>query len=604
MADYRTSALKSPIDVAEYLFLRLQQIGVDSIHGVPGDYNLIALDYVPKVGLKWVGNVNELNAGYAADGYARVKGISAIVTTFGVGELSAINAMAGAYSEHVPVVHIVGTPSTASQKNGMLLHHTLGNGNFNVFADMSQSISCVMEKLNDPITVASQIDHALQQCWIQSRPVYLSLPTDVVQKKIEGERLKTPIDLNLPENDPDREAYVVDVVLKSLLAAKNPIILVDACAIRHRYPVSMSQYSKIPKALKPQKAFLINNTNTEDLQVLDEVHDLIEKTNLPVFVTPMGKGAVNEEHSNYGGVYAGEGSQPDVKKRVEASDLILTIGAIKSDFNTAGFSYKTSQLNTIDFHSTHITVRYSEYPGVHMRGVLRQVINKIDLNRLSAVAGPTVQNEVNDNDDGTPTITQAWFWPRVGQFLKENDIVITETGTSNFGIWETKFPKNVTALSQVLWGSIGYSVGATQGAALAARDAGTSRRTILFVGDGSFQLTAQEVSTMIRLGLKVTIFVVCNDGFTIERFIHGVDAEYNDIAAWNFKDIIKVFGAKDGSYKTFQVKTKAAVNQLFADEAFNAAEVLQFVELYIPRDDAPRALKLTAEASAANNAKQ
>ncbi|TVY87013.1 Pyruvate decarboxylase [Lachnellula willkommii] len=519
MADYRTSALKSPIDVAEYLFLRLREIGVDSIHGVPGDYNLIALDYVSKVGMKWVGNVNELNAGYAADGYARVKGISAIVTTFGVGELSAINAIAGAYSEHVPVVHIVGTPSTASQKNGMLLHHTLGNGNFNVFADMSQNISCVVEKLNDPTTVASQIDHALQQCWIQSRPVYLSLPTDVVQKKIEGERLKTPIDLHLPENDPDREAYVVD-------------------------------------------------------------------------------------HSNYGGVYAGEGSQPDVKKRVEASDLILTIGAIKSDFNTAGFSYKTSQLNTIDFHSTKIAVKYSEYPGVHMRGVLRQVINKIDLSKLSAVAGPTVVNEVNDNDDGTPTITQAWFWPRVGQFLKENDIVITETGTSNFGIWETKFPKNVTALSQVLWGSIGYSVGATQGAALATRDAGTHRRTILFVGDGSFQLTAQEVSTIIRLGLKVTIFVVCNDGFTIERFIHGVDADYNDIAAWHFKDIVKVFGAKDGSYKTFQVKTKEEVNKLFADKTFNAAEVLQFVELYIPRDDAPRALKLTAEASAANNAKQ
>ena len=141
-----------------------------------------------------------------------------------------------------------------------------------------------------------------------------------------------------------------------------------------------------------------------------------------------------------------------------------------------------------------------------MRGVLRQVINKIDLSKLSAVAGPTVENKVKDNDDGSPTITQAWFWPRVGQFLKEKDIVITETGTSNFGIWETKFPKNVTALSQVLWGSIGYSVGATQGAALAARDAGTPRRTILFVGDGSFQLTAQEVSTIIRLGLKVTMY--------------------------------------------------------------------------------------------------
>ena len=98
------------------------------MHGVPGDYNLVALDYLPKAGLNWVGSVNELNAGYAADGYARIKGIAAIITTFGVGELSALNAIAGSYSEYVPVIHIVGTPSTLSQANGMLLHHTLGNG--------------------------------------------------------------------------------------------------------------------------------------------------------------------------------------------------------------------------------------------------------------------------------------------------------------------------------------------------------------------------------------------------------------------------------------------------------------------------------------------
>jgi pyruvate decarboxylase len=137
-----------------------------------------------------------------------------------------------------------------------------------------------------------------------------------------------------------------------------------------------------------------------------------------------------------------------------------------------------------------------------MRGVLRKVINQIDLSKLSAVAGPRMSNKVKENEDSSDTITQAWFWPRAGQFMLEDDIVITETGTANFGIWETKFPKGVTAISQVLWGSIGYSVGACQGAALAARDAGSSRRTILFVGDGSFQLTAQEVSTMVRLGLK------------------------------------------------------------------------------------------------------
>ena len=118
-----------------------------------------------------------------------------------------------------------------------------------------------------------------------------------------------------------------------------------------------------------------------------------------------------------------------------------------------------------------------------MRGVLRKITQKVDLSELSAVADPKTANK-NENDDSSETITHAWFWPRVGQFLKENDIVITETGTANFGIWEAKFPKGVTALSQVLWGSIGYSLGACQGAALAARDDGLERRTILFVGDG------------------------------------------------------------------------------------------------------------------------
>lgn len=416
-------------------------------------------------------SLTHIGQGYAADGYARVKGISAVVTTFGVGELSLVNAIAGAYSEFVPIVHIVGTPSTISQRDGMLLHHTLGNGNFEVFADMSREITCAMAKLNDPHEAATLIDHAIRECWVQSRPVYITLPTDMVQKKIEGHRLETPIDLSYPENQTEKEDYVVDVVLKYLQAAKNPIILVDACAIRHR--------------------------------VLDEVHELIEKSGLPTFVAPMGKGAVDETLSTYGGVYAGDGSNRGVRERVESSDLVLSIGAIKSDFNTAGFTYRVSQLSTIDFHSDYIRVRYSEYPGVRMQGVLKKVIAK--MGKLNVQPGPDTSNEIAEADrdvSNDQVITHAWLWPRVGQWLEPNDIVITETGTANFGIWETRFPKGVTAISQVLWGSIGYSVGACQGAALAAKETGGDRRTILFVGDGSFELTAQELSTMIRQGLN------------------------------------------------------------------------------------------------------
>lgn len=173
----------------------------------------------------------------------------------------------------------------------------------------------------------------------------------------------------------------------------------------------------------------------------------------------------------------------------------------QSDFNTAGFSYRTSQLSTIDLHSDHCAIGYSEYPGVRMKGVLAKVTKVIKPEELSIPKSPAVHNKV-ESPDPESAITQAWLWRRVGSFLKDRDIVVTETGTANFGIWETKFPAGVTAMSQVLWGSIGWSVGACQGAALAAKDAQDDRRTVLFVGDGSFQLTAQEVSTMIRRDLK------------------------------------------------------------------------------------------------------
>lgn len=571
-SDLRSQEIKNPIDVAEYLFRRLQQVGVESIHGVPGDYNLVALDYIPKVGLKWVGNCNELNAGYAADGYARVKGISALVTTFGVGELSAVNAIAGAYSEYVPIVHIVGYPSTTSQKNGALLHHTLGNGDFTVFSRMSKEISCAVSMLNHQHEAAMLIDNAIRECYLQSRPVYISLPSDMVQKKIDGDRLNTPLDLEFAPNDQEKEDYVVEVVLRSLHAAKNPVILVDACAIRHR--------------------------------ALKETHALVEKSGIPTFVAPMGKGAVDETLSNYGGVYAGDGSNAGVKERVESADLILSIGAIKSDFNTAGFTVRMSQLNSIDFHSYGVSVRYSEYPGVRMNGVLAKVT--AGMGKLNIQAGPTPNNNIPPNhtiSHSQPTITHAWLWPRLGQWLQKNDVIITETGTSNFGIWETRFPAGVNAISQVLWGSIGYATGSCQGAALAAKEMNIAR-TILFTGDGSFQLTAQEVSTMIRNRLSPIIFVICNNGYTIERLIHGYEDAYNDVQEWKYKELPGIFGAKDGEVLTYRVETKEQLDKLFEDQTFSSGETkkMRFVELVMPWDDAPAALKMIGAAAAARNA--
>jgi pyruvate decarboxylase len=336
------------------------------------------------------------------------------------------------------------------------------------------------------------------------------------------------------------------------------------------------------------------------------VKDLIKASGLPVVTSPMGKGAVDEDTPTYCGIYAGSASHPAVKERVESSDLVLTIGSIKSDFNTSGFTYQVSQLHSIDFHSYHVKVAYSEYPGVRMNGVLERlakILAKGDV-KLNIVPGPVIDTAIPEEKENTKSeiISHAWLWPRFGQWVDSGDIIVTETGTSNFGIMETRFPADVMAINQYLWGSIGYATGAVQGAALAAKEHG-KKRTMLWTGDGSFQLTAQAIATMLRNELSPIIFVICNKGYTIERFIHGMNAGYNDVQEWRYKDLPAAFGAKEGQAKSYVVKTKSEFEKLLADEEFKSPEskVLRFVEVHMEMEDAPYLMKATSEAAAKNN---
>lgn len=492
--------------------------------------------------------------------------MAAIVTTFGVGELSALNGIAGAYSEHVGVVHIVGTPSTFDQKSGTLLHHTLGNGDFSVFARMSESITSTQANLTDAGTAGAEIDRVLQACYVRAHPVYLGIPTDMAYAEVDATPLETKLDLSPPENEEEVEKLLVGEIVKLIHEAKRPVILVDACAIRHR-------------ALEP-------------------LERLIEKTKFATFCTPMGKSAVNETNPHFGGIYIGSITQPHIKEVVEGADLVLSIGALKSDFNTGSFSYHINKTATVEFHSDRTLVKYATYPEVGMNSLLPKIIDAIDPSKVTPTPIPSFENNpVKEHDT---KITHDWFWPVVGEkFLRDGDVIVTETGTSNFGILDTKFPTGVTAVSQVLWGSIGYSVGALLGASVAARES-NNRRVILFVGDGSLQLTVQEISTMIRQGLTPIIFVLNNNGYTIERLIHGADKAYNDINdQWAYQSLLTFFGAKQQA--SHLVKTQREVEALFSQEDFNAASQIQLVEVVMDRMDAPRALKVQAELTAKTN---
>lgn len=557
------------ITLGRYLFERLNQLSVQTIFGLPGDFNLSLLDKIYEVdGMRWAGNANELNAAYAADGYSRVKGLACLVTTFGVGELSALNGVGGAYAEHVGLLHVVGVPSISSQAKQLLLHHTLGNGDFTVFHRMSNNISQTTAFISDIDSAPKEIDRCIREAYVNQRPVYVGLPANLVDLAVPASLLDTPIDLSLKQNDPDAQAEVIETVLELIDQAQNPVILVDACASRHD--------------CKP------------------EVAALIDSTQYPVFTTPMGKSGVNESHPRFGGVYVGSLSEPSVKEAVESADLILSVGALLSDFNTGSFSYSYKTKNIVEFHSDYTKIRQATFPGVQMKEALNALLKDIGSHTANYTPGPVPAQKVVAAPAATEPINQEWMWSRVSDWFQEGDIIITETGTSAFGIVQSKFPNNCIGISQVLWGSIGFTVGATLGAVMAAQEVDPKKRVILFIGDGSLQLTVQEISTMVKWETTPYLFVLNNDGYTIERLIHGETASYNDIQPWDNLALLPLFKSKD--YETTRVSTVGEIESLLNDAAFKENTRIRMVEVMLPRMDAPQNLVKQAEFSAQTNA--
>jgi indolepyruvate decarboxylase len=184
--------------VIEHVLGRLKSIGIDRIFGVPGDYAFPVEDAIIKFpGIEWVGCCNELNAAYAAEGYARIHGIGAVNTTYGVGELSAINAVAGAYAEHLPLFHLVGMPNMTTQAGRALVHHTLGNGEFDFFRKMSEPIVCA-NAIMTPQNVAYETERLIAEAFYHRRPVYIAFPGDVADQTvvINAKPLDPPISSN------------------------------------------------------------------------------------------------------------------------------------------------------------------------------------------------------------------------------------------------------------------------------------------------------------------------------------------------------------------------------------------------------------------------
>jgi len=530
------------------------------LFGVPGDYNLQFLDHViAHETITWVGCANELNAAYAADGYARCAPAGALLTTFGVGELSAMNGVAGSYAESLPVIHIVGSPSTKSQRAGCLMHHTLADGDFGHFAKMWKEVTCSQTDLtsNNTSYLCSEIDRVIADAFYYRRPGYLLLPSD----KVEVPVIAAPRAFALskpPISEESLEAFTV-AVREKLQTAKRVSLLAGFLADRFGAK--------------------------EAVQKLVELPNILHSTLL------LGKGVLDETNPNFVGTYSGATSLPEIRSAIEDVDITINVGVRFTDTVTAGFSQhmEASKCIHIDpFQSIVAEEIFAQIPMVTAIKVVTEIAQSLSAQWIA----PKVE-KVFPESPGLK-LDQQQLWAGIQKFIRADDILIADQGTSCFGAAALVLPKNVNFIAQPLWGSIGYTIPAAYG----AQTAEPNRRVVLIVGDGAAQLTVQELGSMLRDGQKVIIFLLNNEGYTVERAIHGANARYNDISQWSWTLLPAAMGLGKKAF-TSRVTDPKELQRVLGE--IGDLDHLALVEVILPKLDIPLLLQLVGKAMEAAN---
>jgi indolepyruvate decarboxylase len=549
------AATESVYTVGDYLLDRLAELGISEIFGVPGDYNLEFLDHiVAHPAIRWVGNANELNAGYAADGYGRLRGMSAVVTTFGVGELSAANAIAGSYAEQVPVLHIVGGPSKDAQATRRALHHSLGDGDFEHFFRISREITCAQANLM-PASARREIDRVLSEVREQKRPGYILLSTDVA--RFPTEPPGAPLSRYSGGTSPRALSMFTDAATQ-LIADHQLTVLADLLV--HR------------------------------LQVVENLEALLAADVVPYATLMWGKSLLDESSPNYLGIYAGSASAEPVRIAIEEAPVLVTAGVVFTDMVSGFFSQLIEPARTIDIGQYQSSVAGLVFAPLEMDAALDAVAGILTRRGITSPPATAASDEVSlekpeaaESPARDRPLTQQMLWNRLCDALTPGNVVLADQGTSFYGMADHRLPQGVTFIGQPLWGSIGYTLPAALGAGLAEPD----RRTVLLIGDGAAQLTIQELGTFSREGLSPVIVVVNNDGYTVERAIHGEAAPYNDIVSWSWTDIPNALGV--ANHLAFRAHTYGELDDALAAAAQHKDRMV-LVEAVLPRLEIPRLL--------------
>ncbi|XP_077233042.1 pyruvate decarboxylase 2 [Tasmannia lanceolata] len=555
--------------LGSHLARRLVQIGITDVFSVPGDFNLTLLDHLlAEPGLNLIGCCNELNAGYAADGYARSRGAGACVVTFTVGGLSILNAIAGAYSENLPLICIVGGPNSNDYGTNRILHHTIGLPDFSQELRCFQTVTCFQAVVNNLEDAHELIDTAISTALKESKPVYISIGCNLSA---------------IPHPTFSREP--VPFFLSPKLS--NHMGLDAAVEATAEF---------LNKAVKP---VMVGGPKIRVAKAGSAFVELADACGYAVAVMPSAKGLVSETHPRFIGTYWGAVSTAFCAEIVESADAYLFAGPIFNDYSSVGYSLLLKKDKAIIVQPDRVVVANGPAFGcILMKDFLRALAKRLKRNttayenyhRIFVPDGVPLKSAAKE-----PLRVNVLF-KHIQAMLSSETAVIAETGDSWFNCQKLKLPQGCGYEFQMQYGSIGWSVGATLGYAQAAK----GKRVIACIGDGSFQVTAQDVSTMLRCEQNTIIFLINNGGYTIEVEIH--DGPYNVIKNWNYTALVDAIHNGEGKCWTTKVVCEEELKEAIETATGPKKDCLCFIEVIAHKDDTSKELlEWGSRVSAANS---
>ncbi len=515
------------LSIGQYLIRRLIDYGIRDCFGIPGDYVLAFYSELERSPLNVIGCTREDCAGFAADGYARLSGMGAVCVTYCVGGLSVCNSIAGAFAEKSAVVVISGAPGVSERNRGALLHHQVRD--YRTQLSVFENFTIAATELIDPLTAFAEIDRVLDACDRFKRPVYIELPRDmvgVVPPVIHPYR-GWP---TAPNNQGTKEAILETV--DRINAAKRPVII--AGVEIHRFGLQ------------------------------DELVALAEQSGIPISATILGKSVISERHPLYIGLYEGEMGNPEVTEFVEQSDMILMLGTFLTDINLGIFSANLRPEQCIYATSESLRISHHYYHDIPLKDFLvglRDAKMSVAPRLIPAsIAQRQNRNSTVVIESDSPLRTSRMM-AILNQYLDEDTIVIADVGDALFAATELLIQGRGEFLSPAYYTSMGFSIPAALGAATARPD----HRVVVIVGDGAFQMTGQELSTLIARKHSPIIIVLDNHGYGTERFLHAGDWNYNEIQPWNHVKLLDAYGGGVGQCVTNEAEFDGALKNAWAD---------------------------------------